>query len=218
MDADLRHRLAVAIEHTEIHPEATEADVRKTCAEAREYGFGSVCVASVRVLAAVKALAGSDVRVVSIAGFPLAAIHTEAKVSEAARAVADGADEIDMVIAVGHLKEGRIDHVRDDIRRVREACDGRPLKVIIECGLLTEAEIETACGALLDAGAEFVKTSTGVYSRGATVADVTLLRRLVGDRARVKASGGIRTRDQAIALLDAGADRLGTSSGVGILS
>jgi len=218
MNDDLRRRLALAIEHTEIHPEATEEDVLRTCAEALDHGFGAVCVASVRVAAAARALEGSDVRIVSIAGFPLGAVHAEAKAAEAAKAVALGADEIDMVLAVGHLKEGRIDHVRDDIRCVREACDGRPLKVIIECGLLTEAEIGSACAALLDAGAAFVKTSTGVYSRGATVEDVTLLRRLVGDRARVKASGGIRTTEQAVALLDAGADRLGTSSGVAIVS
>ncbi len=217
MDADLRQRLAEAIDHTEIHPDATEADILRTCAEAREFGFGAVCVAGVRVEAAARALQGAKVNLVSIAGFPLGAVDSAAKATEAAAAVARGANEIDMVISVGHLKEGRFDRVRDDIRQVKTACSGRTLKVIIECGLLTEDEIEAACEAIVDAGGDFVKTSTGVYSRGATVDDVLLLRRLVGDRARVKASGGIRTREQALALLEAGADRLGTSSGVAIL-
>jgi deoxyribose-phosphate aldolase len=216
-DAD-RRRLALAIEHTEIHPQATDEDVLRTCREAVEHGLGAVCVASVRVETAVRALRGERVRIVSIAGFPLGAVDSGSKAYEAARAVALGADEIDMVASLGHVKEGRGIAVREDILRVREACAGRPLKVIVECGLLTEAEIGLACEAALDAGAAFVKTSTGVYARGATVEDVLLLRRLVGARARVKASGGIRTTNQALALLDAGADRLGTSSGVAIVT
>jgi deoxyribose-phosphate aldolase len=218
MNTEDRLRLARAIEHTEIHPEATDEDIVRICGEAKEYGFHAVCVASVRVETAARELEGSGVAIVSIAGFPLGSVGTASKVAEASYAVSLGADEIDMVVSVGHVKEGRRDLVRDDIRRVREACGGRPLKVILECGLLSEAEIELACGASLDAGANFVKTSTGVYSRGATIEDVRLLRRLVGDRAGVKASGGIRTTPQSLALLDAGADRLGTSSGVAIVT
>jgi deoxyribose-phosphate aldolase len=218
MSADDRLRLARAIEHTEIHPEATDADIVRLCGEAVEYGFHAVCVASLRVETAARELEGSRVAVVSIAGFPLGAVTSNAKAVEASYAVERGADEIDMVVSVGHVKEGRRELVRDDILRVREACAGRPLKVILECGLLSPEEIETVCGASLDAGADFVKTSTGVYARGASVEDVRRLRSLVGDRAGVKASGGIRTTVQALALLDAGADRLGTSSGVSIVT
>jgi deoxyribose-phosphate aldolase len=218
MDDDDRRRLRAAIEHTEIRPQATEEDVLRICDEARTHGFLAVCVASPRVEAAAAALGGSGVKVVSIAGFPLGAVDSGSKAYEAARAVALGADEIDMVAPVGLLKEGRTTAVREDVIRVREACAGRPLKVILEIGLLEPTEVEAACAAVLDAGAAFVKTSTGVYSRGATVDDVVLLRRLVGDRAGVKASGGIRSAEQALALLDAGADRLGTSAGVAIVA
>ena len=218
MNDDDRRRLREAIEHTEIRPNATEEAVLKVCREARELLFGAVCVAGPRVEAAARELRGSGVRIVSIAGFPLGAVDSGAKAYEAARAVAVGADEIDMVAPIGLLKEGRTIAVREDVIRVREACAGRPLKVIIEIGLLGMAEVEAACAAVLDAGAAFVKTSTGVYSRGATVEDVILLRRLVGDRAGVKASGGIRAATQALALLDAGAERLGTSAGVSLVS
>jgi deoxyribose-phosphate aldolase len=213
-----RRRLADAIEHTNIHPDATEEAILRVCSEAVEHRLGSVCVASVRVEAAARALRGTGVRLVSVAGFPLGAVDSGAKAYEAARAVALGAEEIDMVASLGLLKDGNHVAVREDVIRVREACAGRPLKVILEVGLLSRSEIEAACVAVLEAGAAYVKTSTGVYGRGATEDDVALLRSLVGDRARVKASGGIRTSDQALRLLDAGADRLGTSSGPAIVS
>ena len=140
MNADLRRRLAEAIEHTEIRPVATEADVLRTCEEAKRHGFGAVCVASPRVEVAAAALRETAVRVVSIAGFPLGAVDSGAKAYEAARAVALGADEIDMVLPIGLLKDGRAIAVREDVIRVREACAGRPLKVILEIGLLTPEE------------------------------------------------------------------------------
>lgn len=211
--------IARMIDHTLLKPDATPQQIAQLCAEAREYGFAAVCVNPVHVAQAAALLAGSAVVVCSVAGFPLGANGTAAKVFETRQAIADGAREIDMVISIGHLKAGDDDHVRDDIRSVVEAAHagGALCKVIIETALLTDDEKRRACLLAVDAGADFVKTSTGFASGGATVEDVALMRTVVGERARVKAAGGIRTLADARAMIAAGADRIGTSSGVAIV-
>jgi len=206
------------IDHTQLKAEATEADIRKLCAEAKEYSFFGVCVNSCYVALAKKELAGSEVKVVAVVGFPLGAAHTAAKVAETRIAVAEGAEEIDMVIAIGALKEGRLDYVLSDIREVVDEAreGGAAVKVILETCLLTDDEIRTACRLAQEAGAAFVKTSTGFSTAGASIRHVILMRDTVGDNMQVKASGGIRDIAKAIEMIDAGADRLGTSASVDI--
>ncbi len=210
--------LARFIDHTILRPDATEAQVRQVCAEAVAHGFWSVCVNPVQAPLAAGALAGSAVRTCSVAGFPFGATPSPVKAMEAAGAVAAGAAEIDMVIAIGALKDGRMPAVRDDIAAVRAACPDALLKVIVEICLLDEAEIAAACRVAADAGADFVKTSTGYAGGGATLAAVALMRRTVGDRLGVKASGGVRDAATARAMIAAGASRIGTSSGVAIVT
>lgn len=210
--------LAALIDHTILRPDATEAQVLGFCAEARAHAFRSVCVNPVHVALVAGALRGSDVRTCSVVGFPLGATPPEIKAAETARAIADGADEIDMVIAIGALKDGRHDHVRRDIAAVRAACPGAVLKVIIETCLLTDDEKRLACRIAKVVAADFVKTSTGFSTRGATIADVALMRAEVGPEMGVKASGGVRTRDAALAMIAAGATRIGTSSGIALIS
>ncbi|CAM3382282.1 deoxyribose-phosphate aldolase [Rhodothermus bifroesti] len=216
------HELARYIDHTALKPETTEDQIRGLCAEAQRYGFAAVCINPCYVPLAASLLEGSGVAVCTVIGFPLGANQTITKVAEAVQALRDGARELDMVLNIGWLKSGQLEAVRDDIRAVVDvAHSAQPrarVKVILETALLTEAEKITACQLALEAGADFVKTSTGFLGGGATVEDVALLRRVVGDRMGVKASGGIRTRAQAEALLAAGATRLGTSSGVALLS
>jgi len=210
--------LAAAIDHTLLKAEADAAAVERLCAEARQHGFCSVCVLPSRVRLAGRALAGSPVRVCTVIGFPLGANVTEVKVLEARQAVAEGADELDMVLAVGALKDGEESLVRSDIAAVVAAAEGRIVKVILETCLLEDAEKARACELCVEAGASFVKTSTGFARAGATVADVALMRRAVGGALGVKASGGIRSRADALAMLEAGASRLGTSAGVAIVA
>jgi len=214
-----REALASMIDHTLLKPEARPDQIERLCDEAVEYGFATVCVNGAWVALAAKRLSGSAVAVDAVAGFPLGAGTSRAKAFEAQDAVADGATEIDMVIDIGALKAGLDDVVARDIEAVVAAvgADG-PVKVIIEACLLEDAEKVRACELARDAGAAFVKTSTGFASGGATVEDVALMRRTVGDALGVKASGGIRTLDQALAMIRAGANRLGTSSGVQIVS
>lgn len=211
--------IARMIDHTLLKPDATPQQIAQLCNEAREYGFAAVCVNPVHVAQAAALLTGSATVVCSVAGFPLGANGTAAKVFETRQAIADGAREIDMVISIGHLKAGDDDHVRNDIRSVVEAvhADGAICKVIIETALLTDDEKRRACMLAVEAGADFVKTSTGFASGGATVDDVSLMRAVVGERARVKAAGGIRTLTDARAMIAAGAERIGTSSGVAIV-
>lgn len=204
-------------DHTLLKPEATREDVLRICEEALSHGFASVCVNQYRTALVSERLKGSGVKVCTVVGFPLGASSTQVKAYEAARAVEDGAQEIDMVINIGALKDKEYDYVKADISGVKKACNKAILKVIIETCLLTEQEKEKACELSVEAGADFVKTSTGFSSGGATVADVALMRRTVGDRAKVKASGGIRDRKTADAMLAAGADRLGTSATVRIV-
>ncbi len=210
--------LASFIDHTLLRPDATAVQIGKLCAEAREHRFKAVCVNRFWVETAWRHLRGSDVTVCAVAGFPLGATSSTVKAFEATEAVSAGAGEVDMVIALGPLLEGRYDIVARDIADVVRAVNGRTVKVILETGLLTDDQKVTACRLCAEAGAHFVKTSTGFVPGGATVEDVALMRRAVGDALGVKASGGIRTREQAEAMIRAGATRIGTSSSVAIVS
>ncbi len=210
--------LAPFIDHTILRPDATEDQVRRHCEEARAHGFASVCVNPIHVALVARALAGSGVRTCSVVGFPFGATPSANKTSETARAVADGATEIDMVIDIGALKDGRENAVRDDIAAVKQACGGNLLKVIIETCLLEDAQKIAACRLAAEAGADFVKTSTGYGGGGATLHDVALMRKAVGDGLGVKASGGIRDATAAHAMIAAGATRIGASSGVALVT
>jgi len=210
--------LAAYIDHTLLKPEATEKDILKLTAEAAQYHFASVCIHPYWVKLAAKELAGTGVKVCTVIGFPLGATTSETKAFETKKAIEDGADEIDMVINIGALKSGDIEAVEADIRAVVEAAQGKLVKVIIETCLLTNEEKELACRLAVKAGAHFVKTSTGFSTGGATIEDVKLMRQTVGDKAGVKASGGIHTKAEAEAMIEAGATRIGASSGVKIVS
>ncbi len=209
--------LAKMIDHTLLKANATSTDIRRICAEAREHGFASVCVNSCHAKLVTQELAGSGVKTCCVVGFPLGAMSSEAKAFEAECAVSQGASEIDMVINVGALKEGNDTYVLDDIRSVVEAAKPAIVKVIIETCLLTDEEKVRACALSEKAGAAFVKTSTGFSTGGANVHDVALMRKTVGERLGVKASGGIHTPQEAKALIDAGACRIGASNGVALL-
>lgn len=213
-------------DHTILKQDAERWEVEKVCKEALKYGFASVCVNSYYTEYVSKLLSGSDVKVCTVVGFPLGMCATKVKAFEAAEAVKSGADEIDMVMNVGALKENAQAEVLEDIYTVRKACDtageeaGKSkiiLKVIIETCLLDDAEKALACQIAEQAGADFVKTSTGFSSGGANAEDVMLMKAMVGDRIKVKASGGIRDAKTAREMLDAGADRLGTSATVSII-
>lgn len=208
--------IAKYIDHTLLKPEASEEAVRKLCAEARDFGFASVCVNGGFTELVARELKGSDVKTCVVIGFPLGAGTSAAKAFEAADAVSRGAEEIDMVISVGRLRSGETASVREDIRAVVQAAEGALVKVIIETCLLTDEQKELACRLAEEAGAHFVKTSTGFSTGGATAEDVALMRRVVGDRLGVKASGGIRKREDAERMIAAGASRIGASASVGI--
>lgn len=209
--------LAKRIDHTILKADATRADVERLCAEAREHGFATVCVNSCWTALAAQLLEGTDVGVTVVVGFPLGAMSTVGKAAETRQAVADGATEIDMVVNIGQLKDGDDESVTADIAAVVEAARPAAVKVIIECCLLSDDEKVRACRDSVAAGAAFVKTSTGFSTGGATVEDVRLMRATVGDACQVKAAGGIHTRAEAEALLEAGADRLGCSAGIAII-
>lgn len=211
--------LAKYIDHTLLKPEATRAQIGEILAQAREYDFASVCINPYWVKTAAEGLADSDVNVCTVIGFPLGANTTAIKVAEAKASIADGADECDMVLNIGELKGGNDAAVQADIAAVADAvhAEGKLLKVIIECVLLMDEEKVRACKLSAAAGADFVKTSTGFAGGGATVHDVALMRKTVGDKLQVKAAGGIHTYADAKALIAAGADRLGASAGVAIM-
>ena len=210
--------LAKCIDHTLLKTDARQADLDKLLAEAKAYKFASVCVSPIRAAYVAHRLAGTGVKVCTVVGFPQGATPTEVKVFEARKAVEDGAEEIDMVIAVGMLKDGDEDYVKKDIAAVVNAVKGKAIvKVIIECCLLTDEEKRTACRLAKAAGADFVKTSTGFAAHGATVEDVRLMRETVGPAMGVKAAGGIGSRADAEAMIAAGATRIGTSRGVDIV-
>jgi len=212
-----KKKLASFIDHTLLKPDATKDHIRELCEEAMNFGFWSVCVNPSNVSFASNILQESQVKICCVVGFPLGANISEVKAFEAEKAISDGANEIDMVINLGALKNGDFELVKQDIRGiVKKAQDSKTeiiVKAVIETGLLTKQEKVFACKLVKDAGAHFVKTSTGINSSGATVQDIKLLRKSVGRDFGVKASGGIRTYEDAISLIEAGANRLGTSSG-----
>ncbi|MBU1042174.1 MAG: deoxyribose-phosphate aldolase [Proteobacteria bacterium] len=218
--------LAACIDHTLLRPDATSADIEGLCAQAVRHGFKSVCVNPWHLPLAVRCLRGQAQKsgpfAISVAGFPLGASQTLIKAREAGLAVEQGAAEVDMVLNLGALKSGDLALVRQDVFEVVQACGSAPVKVILETCLLTDAEKELACRLAVDAGAAFVKTSTGFAGGGATEADVRLLRRVVDEigeaHVGVKASGGLKTLDDALRMLAAGADRLGASASVEMLS
>lgn len=210
--------LAKTIDHTLLAADARRAQIDRLCQEARTHGFYSVCVNSAQVPHAAAQLAGSAVKVCAVVGFPLGAGLSAAKAFEAEQAIAAGAGEIDMVLNLGWLKDGLLEEVSADIAAVQAACGAVPLKVILETGLLDDEQKRQACRICRDLGVAFVKTSTGFGHGGATLDDVRLMREEVGPEMGVKASGGVRDRATAQAMLDAGATRLGTSSGVAIVS
>ncbi len=198
-------------DYTLLKPQATLPEIEKLCSEAARYGFASVCVNPAYVKQAKEFLKGTDVAVCTVIGFPLGASAPAVKAFEAAQAVRDGATEIDMVIAIGPLKDKQDDYVEAEIRLVKEYCQGNILKVIIENCLLTAEEKVRACRLCVAAGADFVKTSTGFSSGGANVEDVILMKAAVAGKAKIKAAGGIRDKETAMAMIKAGADRIGTS-------
>lgn len=205
------------IDHTLLKPEVTKKDIIKICTEAMKYEFASVCVNGSFTKIVQQFLKDSEVKTCVVVGFPLGAMSSKVKIYEAQRAIEDGADEIDMVINIGLLRNGRGEEVREEIQAIKEVCGDRILKVILETCLLEDLQIIEACQLAEEAGADFVKTSTGFSKKGATLADVRLMKDTVGDRLGVKASGGIKTRKEALAMIKAGATRIGASNGVALL-
>lgn len=205
------------IDHTMLKADATQETIKRYCAEAKEQGFASICVNSCQVPLVAAELKGTPINTCCVVGFPLGAMSTAAKAFEAKQAVSDGAGEVDMVINIGAIKDGRMDYVEKDIRAVVEAAKPAIVKVIIETCLLTDEEKVAACKASVRAGAAFVKTSTGFSTGGATVHDVALMKQAVEGKAKVKASGGIRTPEFTAELVEAGADRIGAGDGMKLL-
>ncbi|MDA5108649.1 deoxyribose-phosphate aldolase [Brevibacillus thermoruber] len=206
------------IDHTLLKPETTAAMIDKLCAEAKEHNFASVCVNPFWVKRCAELLKGTDVKVCTVIGFPLGASTPAVKAAETRDAIANGATEVDMVLNIGALKSGDLELVKADVKAVKEAAGSVLVKVILETGLLTDEEKVTACKLCVEAGADYVKTSTGFGHGGATVEDVALMRKTVGPNVGVKASGGVRDRAAALAMIEAGASRIGTSSGVAIVT
>jgi deoxyribose-phosphate aldolase len=215
----MSNSLAAKIDHTLLKADATEQELTKLCEEAKECGFATVCVNSSRVLFCAKLLKKlkAKTKAIAVVGFPLGAMSTKAKVFETKQAIKDGAAEIDMVIAIGQLKDKQYEYVLNDIRSVVKAAGKRKVKVILETALLDAEEKRIACSLAVEAGAAFVKTCTGFGGGGATEADIQLMRATVGKNAQVKASGGIRTHKDALKMLNAGADRIGASASVAIV-
>ena len=210
-------QLAAFIDHTLLKPDASPAQIEKLCAEAREHKFFSVCVNGSWVAAAAHFLDGSEVKVASVVGFPLGAMSGDVKRFETETAIDDGAHEIDVVLNIAQLKAGEDKYVLRELIDVVEAADERTVKVILETCLLNDEEKVRACQLVVESGAHFVKTSTGFSTAGATAADVKLMRETVGPKFGVKASGGVRDAQTALAMIGAGATRLGTSSGIAIV-
>lgn len=206
------------IDHTILKAIATPLDIKNICLEAKAHGFYAVCVNSGYVGLAVSMLKGSAVKVAAVVGFPLGAMSTEMKIAEARYCVENGADEIDMVINIGILKAEHYKAVEDEIKEIGDAIGDKVLKVIIETCYLTEEEKRAACTAVLKAGAEFVKTSTGFGSGGATIEDIKLMKEVVGDKVKIKASGGIKDRKKALEYIELGVSRLGTSAGIELVT
>lgn len=212
-----KRQIAGMIDHTILKPEATEKEVKVLCKEAIEYNFASVCVNPSMVSLAATILEGSSVKVCTVIGFPLGVTTTAVKAFETEQTIKEGATEVDMVINVGKLKERDLEYVKNDIKAVVEAAKGKALtKVIIETCLLTDEEKIIACQLSKEAGADFVKTSTGFSTGGATAADIKLMRDTVGPEMGVKASGGVRSREDALTMIENGATRIGASASIAI--
>lgn len=212
------NEIAKFIDHTALNAEKTEQDILQLCEEAVENNFWSVCINSGFIPLAKQKLVNSNVKICTVVGFPLGANLSSVKAFEAQEAIKAGAEEIDMVINVGLIKSGKWDKVREDIETVLTACQGKLLKVILETCLLTKEEIIKACELCRDLNVGFVKTSTGFNKTGATVEDIALMRKTVGENIGVKASGGIRDTDTALAMIRAGATRIGASAGIAIIN
>ena len=206
------------IDHTNLKQDMSEQDLIKLVNEAKEYDFFSICINPCWVKQASELLAGSNTKVCSVIGFPLGANTTNIKVLEAKEAIENGASEIDMVINVSKLKDKDYEYVYNEIKQIKEAIGNNVLKVIIEACLLTDEEKTIACQIIMKAGANFVKTSTGMSTGGATVEDVKLFKEVVGDTTLIKAAGGVRTYEDALSMIEAGANRIGTSGGVKIVN
>ncbi len=214
-----KNTLAVYIDHTVLKPDATENDVIKLCKEALEYKFASVCVNAGYVELAYSMLKDSEVKVCTVVGFPLGATLPDVKAFEAAKAIELGATEVDMVINIGAMKSGKYELVEKDIKAVVDACKEKALlKVIIETCLLTDEEKVIACELSKKVGAEYVKTSTGFSTSGATAEDIALMRKTVGEELGVKASGGVKTLELALKMIEAGASRIGSSASVSLVN
>mgnify|MGYP003344154322 FL=1 len=210
--------LSSLIDHTNLRPDALHSDIEILCKEAVQYKFASVCINPVYVSYAKSILKDENPKVCSVVGFPLGADSEEMKYAEARFLIFQGVDEIDMVMNIAFLKERKLDLVKNETKKVVEAADGNCVKVIIETSLLNQDEKALACNIVIESGAAFVKTSTGFSYSGATLEDVRLIKKLVGDRVGIKASGGIKTKNEALKLIEAGATRIGTSRGVEIIS
>ena len=209
--------LSSLIDHTNLRPDALHSDIEVLCKEAIQYKFASVCINPVYVSYAKSILKDENPKVCSVVGFPLGADSEEMKYAEARFLIFQGVDEIDMVMNIAFLKERKLDLVKNEIKKVVEAADGNCVKVIIETSLLNQDEKALACNIVMESGAAFVKTSTGFSSSGATLEDVRLIKKVVGDRVDIKVSGGIKTKNEALEFIDAGASRIGTSRGVEII-
>jgi len=206
------------IDHTLLKPEAIESDIKKICDEAKQNDFASVCVNPTWVNFCSQELSGTDVKVCTVIGFPLGANTSEIKALETKNAIENGAQEVDMVINIGALVQGNHDLVLNDIKAVVEAANGVCVKVIIETSKLNDEQKKKACELILEAKADFVKTSTGFGGGGATVEDIKIFKEVVQDNCQIKASGGVRTKEDALAMIEAGANRIGTSGGVAIVA
>ena len=209
--------LSSLIDHTNLRPDALHSDIEILCKEAVQYKFASVCINPVYVSYAKSILKDENPKVCSVVGFPLGADSEEMKYAEARFLIFQGVDEIDMVMNIAFLKERKLDLVKNEIKKVVEAADGNCVKVIIETSLLNQDEKALACNIVMESGATFVKTSTGFSCSGATLEDVRLIKKIVGDRVGIKASGGIKTKNEALEFIEAGASRIGTSRGVEII-
>ena len=210
-------KLSKYIDHTLLKADASIDSIKKLCNEAKEYDFKSVCVNTCNIEICKNELKDSDVLVCTVIGFPLGAMSTEAKIFETIDAINKGADEIDMVINIGRLKDKNYDYCTDEIKKIKEACKDKTLKVIIETCLLTNEEIVQACNCVMDAGADFVKTSTGFSSAGATFENVKLMKKTVKDKCLIKAAGGVRSHEDMLKMIELGANRIGTSSGTKLI-
>lgn len=206
------------IDHTNLKPMASLSEIQKLCGEAKNYGFYAVCVNGCHVSLAAEELKNTKVKIAAVVGFPLGAMSTEAKIFEARECVKNGADEIDMVINIGWLKSNEDSKVRNEIKSIKRVIGDKILKVILENCYLTTSEKEKACTLAVEAGADFVKTSTGFGSGGATFEDVILMKKIVRDKLGVKASGGIKDKETALKYIDLGVSRIGTSSGIILLN